>query len=237
MITLHGGPTPNARKIAIALEETGLPWRSELVDMLAGDQLTPAFLKLNPNNKTPVIVDDEGPGGPTPFVLWESGAILLYLAEKTGMLMPSAPADRALCHQWLMFQVSGVGPMFGQFAHFQFYAKDRHPYAIERYANEVNRLMRVLDGRLAESVYLAGDEYSIADIATYPYLARRLETLGEALPHLKRWGDLVGARPAAARGVGFGREVVRPETIEGGLSGLTHQQRSILFGDEQFGAR
>ena len=125
MITLYGGPTPNARKIAIALLEMGLEWRLEYIDILAGDQLTPEFLALNPNNKTPVIVDDEGPGGER-FILWETGAILLYLAEKTGRFLPTDPVKRAICWQWLMFQVSGVGPMFGQEVHFTHYAKDRH---------------------------------------------------------------------------------------------------------------
>src|SRR5205085_5133967 len=147
-------------KIAIALEEMELPWRLELIDMLAGDQLTPKFRALNPNNKTPVIVDEDG------FVLWESGAILLYLAEKTGRFLPTERQARAICHQWLMFQVSGVGPMFGQNAHFSFYAKDKHSYSIERYANEVTRLLRVLDERLAQSSFLAGSDYTIADMAT-----------------------------------------------------------------------
>ena len=150
MITLYGGPTPNAHKIAIALLEMGLEWRLEYIDILAGDQLTPEFLALNPNNKTPVIVDDEGPGGER-FILWETGAILLYLAEKTGRFLPTDPVKRAICWQWLMFQVSGGGPMFGQEVHFTHYAKDRHEYAIERYSREVDRLMMVLDKRLGEA--------------------------------------------------------------------------------------
>ena len=142
MITLYGGPTPNARKVAIALEEMGLEWRLSPIDILDGDQLAPAFLQLNPNNKAPVIVEDED--GSDPFVLWESGAILWHLAEKTRSFVPTEPRARAICHQWLMFQMSGVGPMFGQNAHFSFYAKDRHEYSIARYANEVTRLLRVL---------------------------------------------------------------------------------------------
>src|SRR3546814_2850370 len=134
----------------------GLEWRLDPVDILAGDQLTPEFLALNPNNKTPVIVDDAGPHGPG-FVLWETGAILLYLAEKTGRFLPTDPVQRAICWQWLMFQVSGIGPMFGQEAHFTHYAKERHPYAIERYSREVDRLMMVLDKRLGETAWLAGD--------------------------------------------------------------------------------
>ena len=233
MITLYGGPTPNARKVAIALEEMGLTWRLELVDILAGDQLTAQFRALNPNNKSPVIVDEEGPDGKGRFVLSESGAILLYLAEKTGQLLPTHPRERALCCQWLMFQMSGVGPMFGQSAHFSFYAEDRHPYAIARYANEVTRLLRVLDGRLADSRFLAGADYTIADIATYPYTLRQIENRRAEFPAMARWSDEIGARPAVQRGMDVGP--ARKETIEGGLSGLSDEQRSILFGDRQYG--
>jgi GST-like protein len=229
MITLYGGPTPNARKIAIALEEMELPWRLELIDMLAGDQLTPKFRALNPNNKTPVIVDEDG------FVLWESGAILLYLAEKTGRFLPTEPKARAICHQWLMFQVSGVGPMFGQNAHFSFYAKDKHPYSIERYANEVTRLLRVLEERLAQSSFLAGSDYTIADMATYPYVLRQALARRADFPAVARWADTIGARPAVRRGMEVGP--ARPETIEGGgtVGSLSEEQRSILFGDRQYG--
>ncbi len=237
MITLYGGPTPNARKVAIALEEMDLPWRLHLVDILAGDQFDPEFLALNPNNKAPVIIDDAPADGGAPLVLAESGAILWYLAEKTGRFLPTAPRARAICHQWLMFQMSGVGPMFGQNAHFSFYAKDKHPYAIDRYANEVTRLLRVLDGRLAETAYLAGDDYTIADMATWPYTLRQVELRAEAFPNLKRWFDQVAARPAVVRGVEVGRETLRKETIEGGLAGLSDEQRSILFGDRQYAPR
>ena len=232
MITLYGGPTPNARKVAIALEEMGLAWRLSPIDILDGDQLAPAFLQLNPNNKAPVIV--EGEDGPEPFVLWESGAILWYLAEKTRRFIPTEPRARAICHQWLMLQMSGVGPMFGQNAHFSFYAKDRHEYAIARYANEVTRLLRVLNGRLAGNAYLAGDAYSVADMATYPYTLRQVEARSGEFPHLKRWSDAVGARPAVARGMEVGRDILRKETIEGGLTGITEEMRSILFGEIQY---
>jgi GST-like protein len=232
MITLYGGPTPNARKIAIALEEMELAWRLELIDILAGDQLTPEFRALNPNNKAPVIVDDEG--GAESFALWETGAILIYLADKTGRFLPTAARERATCQQWLMFQVSGVGPMFGQNAHFSFYAKDKHPYSIERYANEVTRLLRVLEGRLSESRFLAGADYTISDMATYPYVLRQVEARRPEFPALGRWADEVGARPAVQRGMEVGSEALRRETIEGGLSGLTDEQRSILFGERQY---
>lgn len=234
MITLYGGPTPNGRKVAIMLEELGLPFDYRWVDIMAGDQLKPEFLALNPNNKMPVIVDPDGPDGE--LVLWESGAILWYLGEKHGRLIPQDPRGRAICHQWLMFQMSGVGPMFGQNAHFAFYAKDKHPYSIERYGNEVKRLLRVLDGRLAESRYLAGDAYSVADIATYPYTLRQAEARRAELPNLARWSDELGARPAVQRGMDVGRQDVRRETIEGGLAGLTDEHRSILFGDRQYAA-
>ena len=233
MITLYGGPTPNARKIAIALLEMGLDWRLEYIDILAGDQLTPEFLALNPNNKTPVIVDEHGPGGR--FVLWETGAILLYLAEKTGRFVPLDPAKRAICWQWLMLQVSGIGPMFGQEAHFTHYAKDRHSYAIERYSREVERLMRVLDQRLGEAEWLAGDEYSIADMATLPFLRRQLIDKAGCYPNVDRWGAAMLARPAVAEGMTTG--TARAETIEGGLTGFTDEHRSILWGERQHAPR
>lgn len=234
MITLYGGPTPNARKIAIALIEMGLDWQLEYIDILAGDQLTPEFLALNPNNKTPVIVDDEGPGGER-LVLWETGAILLYLAEKTGRFLPSDPVQRAICWQWLMFQVSGVGPMFGQEAHFAHYAKERHDYAIERYSREVDRLMMVLDKRLSEAEWLAGAAYTIADMATLPYLRRQLIDKAGRFPNIDRWGAVMLARPAVAEGMAVG--IARAETIEGGLTGFTDEHRSILWGDRQHGKR
>lgn len=233
MITLYGGPTPNARKIGIALHEMDLAWRLEPIDILAGDQLTPQFLALNPNNKTPVIIDDEGPGGR--LVLWETGAILLYLAEKTGRFVPAHPAARAICWQWLMFQVSGVGPMFGQEVHFSHYAKDKHPYAIERYSREVDRLLMVLDGRLGQAVWLAGDDYSIADMATLPYLRRQLIEKAGRYPNIERWAAAMMARPAVREGLKVG--VARPEVIEGGLQGFTDEHRAILWGDRQHAPR
>lgn len=234
MITLYGGPTPNARKIAIALLEMELEWQLEYIDILAGDQLTPEFLALNPNNKTPVIVDDNGPVG-EPFTLWETGAILLYLADKTERFLPRDPVKRAICWQWLMFQVSGVGPMFGQQAHFSHYAKDRHPYAIERYSREVDRLMMVLDKRLGTAEWLGGDEYSIADMATLPYLRRQLIERSGQFPNVDRWGAAMLARPAVAEGIKVG--VARAETIEGGLTGFTDEHRAILWGDRQHAPR
>jgi GST-like protein len=234
MIVLYGGPTPNARKVGIALCEMDLSWRLHPIDILAGEQLTPEFLALNPNNKTPVIVDDEGPAG-APLTLWETGAILLYLAEKTGRFVPEDPVGRAICWQWLMFQVSGVGPMFGQEAHFTHYAKDKYPYAIERYGREVDRLLMVLNKRLGEAEYLAGGEYSIADMATLPYLRRQLIEKAGRHPHLERWAALLMSRRAVRAGLEVG--VARQEVIEGGLQGFTDEHRSILWGERQHAAR
>jgi GST-like protein len=234
MIILYGGPTPNARKIAIALYEMELSWTLETVDILAGDQLTPEFLALNPNNKTPVIVDRQGPDDGE-FVLWETGAILLYLAEKTGRFLPLDPAQRAICWQWLMFQVSGVGPMFGQAAHFVYYAKDKHPYATERYTREVSRLMRVLDGRLASEPWVAGEAYTIADMAMLPYVGLQTGERARRYPHVARWAEAMMGRPAVKAGMAVG--VARPETIEGGMQGFNDEHRSILWGDRQHGSR
>ena len=233
-IQLHGGPTPNARKVAIALYEMELAWELVPVDILAGDQLTPEFLALNPNNKTPVIVDADGPGGRR-LVLCESGAILLYLADKAGRFVPGDAVARAICWQWLMFQMSGIGPMFGQDAHFSYYAADKHPYAIARYAREVSRLLGVLNQRLGEAKWLAGDEYTIADMAMLPYCQRRLLQSADLYPNAARWAAAMAERPAVRAGMAVG--IARPETIEGGMAGLTEGQQSILWGDRQHAPR
>lgn len=168
MIDLYAGPTPNARKIIIALEEFGLPYHIHEIDILAGDQFKPEFLAINPNNKMPAIVDPDGPDD-APITVWESGAILLYLAEKHDRFIPVDPRGRVECLKWLMFQMAGVGPMAGQFAFFRFYAREKLPLAIERYTGELNRLMRVMDARLAAVPYFAGEDYGIADMAVYPW--------------------------------------------------------------------
>lgn len=230
MITLYGGPTPNARKVGIALYELAMEWELHPVDILEGDQLTPEFLALNPNNKTPVIVDHDGPGGSN-FVLAESGAILIYLAEKAGRLIPEEPRARALCFQWLMFQMSGIGPMFGQAVHFTHYATERHEYPIARYTREVDRLLMVLNGRLGEAEWLAGQDYSIADIATLPFLRRILIERGGEFPDIDRWATAMLARPAVEKGMAVG--VARKEVVEGGLQGFTDEHREILWGDRQ----
>ena len=201
MIELYTWSTPNGRKASIMLEELGLAYTAHAINIGKGDQFKPEFIAINPNSKIPAIVDPEGPDG-KPISLFESGAILIYLAEKSGRLMPVAPRRRYLALQWLMFQMGGVGPIFGQVHHFLRAAKEPVPYAIERYTKETRRLYGVLDGRLEDREYLA-DEYSIADIATYPWVARYEwhKTQLEDFPHVKRWFDRISARPAVQKGM------------------------------------
>lgn len=228
------GPTPNGRKAAIMLEECALRYRTTFIDILAGDQLDPEFLKLCPNNKHPVIVDPDGPGA-TPVTVWESGAILIYLAEKCGRLIPADPARRVEMLKWLFFQVANQGPMAGQLAHFAAYARPEHqyPYAIDRYRNEVERQLRVLDAHLADHEYMA-DEYSIADIALLPYSSAGFVDGAGALPHLRRWKTALMERPAVQRGMKILEDRVQKATIAGGMQGFTDAHRSVLFGDRQY---
>jgi len=200
LIKLYTAPTPNGRKVSIMLEEVGLPYEIHRIDMGAGDQFEPAFLEISPNNKIPAIVDSDGPDG-APINLFESGAILIYLAEKTGRFLPSETRERLSVLQWLMFQMSGVGPMFGQANHFIKFAAEDVPYGKKRYRDEAMRLLGVMDRRLAEVEFLAGD-YSIADIATWPWVMRAewYDTDWSQFPNTKRWYDQVGARPAVQRG-------------------------------------
>ena len=201
MIDLYTWSTPNGRKVSIMLEECALGYRVHPVNIGKGEQFTPEFLALNPNNRIPAIVDSEGPDG-KPLPLFESGAILIYLAEKTGKFMPRDPRTRLICLQWLMFQMGGVGPMFGQAHHFLRSAKEQVPYGIKRYTDETRRLYGVLQKRLSDAEYLA-DEYSIADIATFPWVARfewhKVDLA--AFPAVKRWFDVIAARPAVAKGM------------------------------------
>jgi len=206
MIDLYTWRTPNGFKASIMLEEVGLPYAVHPVDISKGDQLKPEFLAVNPNNKIPAIVDHEGPGA-SPFTVIESGAILLYLAEKSGRLLPPDPRRRSEAVQWLMWQMGGVGPMFGQFNHFVVYAKEKIPYAIDRYLQESLRLLGVLDERLGRVEYLAG-EYSVADVATYPWVSAVLPRLAERAServakcvHVHRWLAAVSARPAVRKGL------------------------------------
>lgn len=201
MITLYTWPTPNGRKISIALEEMGLAYEIKRVDLSQREQFSPDFLKLNPNAKVPVIADDDGPGG-EPYAVFESGAILLYLARKSGMLLPEGEVGRSLVEQWLFFQTSNIGPMIGQYYHFSKNAPERIEYAITRYKDETHRILGVMDRRLAEAPYLAGD-YSIADIAAYPWIAALKVLESELVPYatLRRWLDAVGGREAVKRGM------------------------------------
>jgi GST-like protein len=202
VIDLYTFTTPNGRKVSIALEELGLPYNVHVVDISKGDQFKPEFLAINPNNKIPAIVDPQGPGG-KPFSVFESGAILLYLAEKTGKLLPADARGRTEAVQWLMFQMSGVGPMLGQLTHFKRFAKEQIPYAIERYSKESERILGVMDKHLARHEFLA-PEYSVADIATYPWLKSAGEyhpELMQSVTNVRRWLDTVGARPAVQRGM------------------------------------
>ena len=201
MIELYTWTTPNGRKASIMLEELGLPYTVHPVDISKGEQFRPDFVALNPNSKIPVILDRDGPGG-TPFRVFESGAILIYLADKTGKLLAREPRARSEALQWLMFQMGGVGPMFGQAHHFLRAAPEPVPYGIERYTKETRRLYGVLDHRLKEAAYLAGD-YSIADIATFPWVARHEwhKVDLKEFPNVARWYEEIGARPAVARGM------------------------------------
>ena len=201
MITLYTWSTPNGRKVSIMLEECRLPYRVHSIDITKGEQMHPDFVAINPNSKIPAIVDPDGPDG-APITLFESGAILLYLAAKTGKFLPASDRGKYAALQWLMFQMGGVGPMFGQTHHFLRAAPEPIPYAIKRYSAETARLYGVLDKHLATAAYLA-DEYSIADIATYPWVARHEWHQVDLAdyPNVARWFAAVGARPAVGRGM------------------------------------
>ncbi len=200
MIDLYSWSTPNGRKVSIMLEEVGLPFEVHPIDITADDQFKPDFLAISPNNKIPAIVDrDNG------YTMFESGAILVYLAEKTGKLMPADPPARMDVMQWLMFQMGGVGPMFGQTHHFHRFAKEKIPYAVNRYVGETRRLYGVMDKRLGESAFLAGNDYSIADVATWPWVSRfewhALDNDNlDGFPNVKRWYSEIAARPGVQRG-------------------------------------
>ena len=224
-IDLHYWPTPNGWKISIFLEEVGLPYNVVPVDIAAGDQFEEEFLKISPNNKMPAIVDHEGPDG-GPISLFESGAILIYLSEKTGQFFPQDPRVRYEILSWLMFQMGHVGPMLGQAHHFRGYAPEKIPYAIDRYTNEAARLYGVMDRHLAENDYFVGD-YSIADVAIYPWLVP-YERQGQDMndfPNLYRWFEQVGARPAVERGLAVGEELRKP------IEEVDEESRNRLFGN------
>ena len=201
-IQLFSFDTPNGRKISVALEEMGLPYQVNVVDITAGEQSDPAFSRISPNNKIPVIVDPDGPDG-QPISVFESGAILIYLAEKSGLFLPRDGRERVAVMEWLMFQMGGVGPMLGQTHHFRIYAPEKVEYAINRYTKEANRLYGVMDRQLAKNKFIAGKTYSIADIAIYPWL-RNWKNQGVELseyPHVQTWFNEIDQRPAVKRGV------------------------------------
>jgi len=230
MIEVYSWPTPNGHKIHIMLEECGLPYRAHPVNIGTGDQFKPEFLAISPNNKIPAITDPDGPEG-KPISLFESGAILLYLAGKTGKFLPESTTARYEVLQWLMFQMGGVGPMLGQAHHFRIYAPEKIEYAINRYTNEAKRLYGVMDKRLAKSKYIGGPEYSIADMAIFPWL-RSWKNQGIAwadYPHLKGWFDEIAARPAVQRGVEVLADLRKPL--------VDSQARDVLFGAKQYQKR
>jgi len=227
MIEVHTWATPNGHKVHIMLEECGLPYHVAPVDIGAGEQFEPEFLAISPNNKIPAIVDTDGPDG-EPISLFESGAILLYLAGKTGRFMPQDTRGKYRTLEWLMFQMGSIGPLLGQAHHFRMYAPQKIDYAIDRYTNEAKRLYGVMDGRLARSRYIAGDAYTIADIAIFPWL-RSWKNQGidwNDYPHLRGWFDEIGARPAVQRGVEVLADRRKPLVGD--------RQREILFGAEQY---
>ena len=227
IIEVYSWATPNGHKVHIMLEECGLPYRVIPVDIGAGDQFKPEFLRISPNNKIPAIVDPVGPDG-SPFTLFESGAILLYLASKTGQFLPTGTTERFRVLEWLMFQMGGVGPMLGQAHHFRIYAPEKIEYAVNRYTNEAKRLYGVMNTRLAKSKYIAGPQYTIADMAIFPWL-RSWKNQGidwADHPHLKGWFDEIAARPAVMRGVDVLANQRKPL--------VTDAAREILFGARQY---
>jgi GSH-dependent disulfide-bond oxidoreductase len=232
VIDLYTWPTPNGHKIHIMLEETGTPYRVIPVDIGAGDQFKPEFLKISPNNKMPAMVDTDGPEGKgRPFALAESGAMLLYLASKTGKFLPTGLRERWQVMQWVMFQMGHIGPMLGQAHHFLGYAPEKIEYAMNRYKNEANRLYAVVDRRLHESKYIACDEYTIADMAIVPWL-RAPERQGvniDEYPTLKRWRDAILERPAVQRALQVLADRRRTQ--------MTPEQRENLFGAAQYAKR
>ena len=230
MIDVYSWATPNGHKVHIMLEETGLEYNVHPVDIGAGDQFKPEFLAISPNNKIPAIVDSQGPGG-QPLSLFESGAILIYLAEKTGKLLPADPADRYATLQWLMFQMGGIGPMLGQAHHFRIYAPQRVEYAVDRYTNEARRLYGVMEKQLGRTQYLAGDAYTIADIASFPW-TRSWQNQGIELddfPNVKRWHEAIAARPAVQRGVEVLASARKPLVDD--------KAKEMLFGAAQYAKR
>jgi GST-like protein len=230
MIDIYSWATPNGHKVHIMLEECGLSYMVHAVDIGAGDQFKPEFLRISPNNKIPAIVDSEGPDG-RPISLFESGAILIYLAGKTGKFLPHDVRGKYETLQWLMFQMGGVGPMLGQAHHFRLYAPEKIDYAIQRYSNEAKRLYSVMDTQLSRNAYIAGAEYTIADIAIWPWL-RSHKNQGidlDEFKSVKRWFDEIAERPAVQRGIEVLANLRRPLVDD--------KARDNLFGQTQYQRR
>lgn len=229
MIDLYYWPTPNGHKITLFLEEAGLPYRIHPVDIGAGAQFEPDFLAISPNNKMPAIVDTEPADPGAPVSVFESGAILLYLAEKTGRFLPADPRGRITTLEWLFWQMAGLGPMTGQYGHFSVYAPEKIPYAIERYTREVRRLLGVLDARLAGRAFIAGDDYTIADMAAYPWIdAYDSAPLDMApFPEVRRWHAAIAARPATQRAYALAKQV-NPDAGKP----MSDAQKAVLFGQD-----
>ncbi len=227
MIELHYWPTPNGHKVTMLLEEAGLEYRIVPVDIGRGEQFRPEFLRIAPNNRMPAIVDHAPADGGSPVSLFESGAILLYLAEKTGRFVPVDLRGRAEVLQWLFWQMGGLGPMAGQNHHFSQYAPERIPYAVDRYVNETNRLYGVLDRRLADRPFVAGEAYTIADMASYPWIVPH-ERQGQKLedfPNLKRWFEAIKARPATIRAYDIVQKVNPQAAVP-----MTDEAKKVMFG-------
>jgi GST-like protein len=230
MIDVYSWATPNGHKVHIMLEECGLPYAAHAVDISTGEQFSPDFLAISPNNRIPAITDPDGPDG-EPISLFESGAILLYLAGKTGRFLPRSTRGKYQALQWLMFQMASVGPMLGQTHHFRAYAPEKVEYAITRFSNEARRLYGVMDKQLATNDYIAGKEYTIADMAVWPWLRsheRQGIDLGE-FPNVKAWFEAIGNRPAVQRGITILADRRKPE--------LDQAAREILFGKTQYARR
>jgi len=229
MIDVYYWTTPNGHKVTMFLEEAGIEYSLKPVNIGKGDQFDPDFLKISPNNKIPAIVDHEPADGKKPISVFESGAILLYLAGKTGKFIPADLRGQVECLEWVMWQMGGLGPMLGQNHHFAMYAPEKIPYAIERYTKETNRLYAVLDKRLGGRPFILGKQYSIADMAAYPWINpdRQGQNIDD-FPNLKRWKAAIRARPATERAYARAKEV-NPNA--GGIR--TEQERKILFGQDK----
>jgi GST-like protein len=228
MIDLYYWTTPNGHKITMFLEETGLAYEIHPVNIGKGEQFAPDFLRIAPNNRIPAIVDRAPADGGAPVSVFESGAILLYLAEKTGRFLPADLRGRVECLQWLFWQMGGLGPMAGQNHHFVHYAPEKIPYAIDRYVKETGRLYAVLDRRLADRQFVAGDAYSIADMACYPWVLPERQSQDMAdFPRLARWREAIAARPATVRAYALARQVNTQPAL------ATEEARRVLFGQSK----